>query len=196
MKFDKKGLIPVIIQDINSKEVLMLGYMNREAYELTLETKRVWFYSRSRSKLWMKGETSGNYLNMINMQLDCDKDAILIQVRPNGSTCHTGKVSCFYNKVHGKKEEDIIDYLEKLIKDRIKTRTENSYIAKLINAGFDRSVQKFGEEAVETIIAFKNDAKEEMVNEGADLFFHFLVMIQQKGLDFSNITSELQRRVK
>jgi phosphoribosyl-ATP pyrophosphohydrolase/phosphoribosyl-AMP cyclohydrolase len=196
MKYDNEGLIPAIIQDDDSKEVVMLGYMNKESYELTIMTKRVWFYSRSRKKLWMKGETSKNILKVISIDLDCDKDTLLISVNPSGPTCHTGEISCFHNNVLGYKSIDYLKKLEHVIKSRIEQREEGSYTLKLMDSGLDRIVQKFGEEAVETIIAFKNSDKEKMVGEATDLMYHFLVMLFAKELSLSDINKELSVRAK
>src|SRR6056297_145964 len=165
--FDKQnGLVPTIIQDNETKQVLMLGYMNAEALEKTQKTKRVTFYSRSRQKIWVKGETSGNYLSVVDIQIDCDNDTLLIFANPQGPTCHTGSYSCF-NTPH----EEVLAFLpqlQNLIDQRKKEMPENSYTTKLFNKGIDTIAQKVGEEAVETVIEAKNNNDKLLLNESAD----------------------------
>lgn len=186
------GLVPAIIVDAFNKQVLMLGFMNEEALTQTLEKKKVVFFSRTKNKLWLKGETSQNYLNVINIQLDCDDDTLLIYAKPEGPTCHTGSYSCFSEV----RESDFpfLEYLFKLIKQRKVELPEKSYTTSLFKRGSDRIIQKVGEEAVETVIAAKNKDKEEIVNETSDLIFHLLVMLVDQGIEFSEIVSNLQGR--
>lgn len=183
------GLVPAIVQDADTRAVLMLGYMNREAVELTQRTGSVTFFSRSRQDLWVKGETSGNYLTLVSMTADCDSDAILISARPTGPTCHTGTTSCF-----GEPSNDIIAELESVIADRRENPAENSYVSSLFAKGINKIAQKVGEEAVETVIAAKDDDPDSFRAEAADLFFHYLILLNAKGLSLSDVTKELKGR--
>ncbi|SRR6056297_2903831 len=194
MKFNNKGLIPAIIQDDETGSVLMLGYMNQESYNKTLETKQVWFYSRSRQKLWHKGETSGNFLDVKTITLDCDKDAFLITVKPHGNTCHTGEYSCFFNKVLGDNKlfSQLIE-LEKVIKSRKKNLPKESYTTTLFTSGLDRIAQKVGEEAIEVVIASRKE-KAELVDEISDLVYHLLVLMREKDIDLAQIYHNLFTR--
>jgi len=192
---DKDGLIPAIIQDAVTKNVLMLGYMNREAYKTTLETKKVTFYSRSRKKLWTKGEESGNFLNLVEMKEDCDQDTLLVSVHPQGPTCHTGTDTCW-----GEENETHFGFLteleETIDQRRREADTEKSYVASLFKKGINKIAQKVGEEAVETVIEAKDDNDELFLNESADLLFHYLILLQAKGFRLKDIERVLQKRSK
>ena len=186
------GLVPAIIQDVETKNVLMLGYMNKEALDLTLESKKVHFFSRSKNRIWMKGEESGNFLNLISLKPDCDNDSILIKVKPMGPTCHKGDDTCWGEK----NELNYIDYIQDLIDDRILNLDKNSYTSNLVSKGIDKIAQKVGEEAVETIIEAKNSDKSKFLNESADLFFHLLILLKYKKFNFEDIVNILKTRVK
>lgn len=187
------GLIPAIIQDAVTNKVLMLGYMNLEAYQKTLAEKRVTFFSRSKNALWTKGETSGNYLNVINVYEDCDKDTLLIKVNPAGPVCHTGADTCF-------NEENSANYflyaLEKIIQNRIDENKDDSYTVKLIKSGKNKIAQKVGEEAVETIIEALNGNNERFKEETADLLYHLLVLLADQKTTLKNISDILEKRHK
>lgn len=194
-----KGLIPAIIVDIHSKDVLMLAYMNEEAYQKTLETKETWFYSRSRQSLWNKGATSGNRQKVQSIQFDCDADTLLIYVEPTGPACHTGKTSCFYRTVPGfsepnEKETDIFNKMMTEINDRKVNALENSYTNYLLSKGIDKIGKKVIEEAGEVIIAAKNDDFKEMISECSDLFYHIFVLMAEKNISLSEIEEELKNR--
>jgi phosphoribosyl-ATP pyrophosphohydrolase/phosphoribosyl-AMP cyclohydrolase len=194
MKFNKDGLIPAIIQDDKTGSVLMLGYMNQEAYDKTIETKQVWFYSRSRQKLWHKGETSGNFLDVKTITLDCDKDALLVTANPQGNTCHTGEYSCFHNNVLGDNQLfRELTKLEEIIQGRKANLPDQSYTTSLFNSGLDRIAQKVGEEAVEVIIASKGE-RVQLVDEISDLVYHLLVLMREKDIDLSEIYYNLYIR--
>ena len=192
--FDKNsvGLVPAIIQDEETKNVLMLGYMNKEALDLTLEFKKVHFFSRSKNRIWMKGEESGNFLNLISLKPDCDNDSILIKVKPQGPTCHKGDDTCWGEK----NELNYIDYIQDLIDDRILNSDKKSYISNLVSKGIDKIAQKVGEEATETIIEAKNRDESRFLNESADLFFHFLILLKYKKFNFEDIVNILKSRIK
>ena len=191
--FEKlNGLVPAIIIDQNTKQVLMLGFMNREALSETIKEQKVVFFSRSKNRLWLKGETSKNYLNVVSINTDCDNDTLLIYAKPDGPTCHTGSYSCFAEV--DKNNIQFLDYLFKLVKQRKIDLPENSYTTSLFNRGSDRIIQKVGEEAIETVIAAKNKDKEEIINEASDLLFHMFVMFADQGIEFSEIISNLQKR--
>ena len=187
-----KGLIPAIIQDAATLQVLMLGYMNQEAYEKTLAEKRVTFFSRSKNRLWTKGETSENYLDVVRVQIDCDQDTILIQVNPQGPTCHTGADTCFGNS--NVDNAAWLDYLKHVIRSRKNESAESSYTASLFQKGTHKVAQKVGEEAVELVIEalMKND--ELFKGEAADLIFHFLVLLEDRGIGLEEIVALLQKR--
>jgi len=186
-------LIPAIIQDDETKSVLMLGYMNKDSIDKTKKTKKVTFYSRSKKRLWTKGEESGNYLNFISMKIDCDNDTLLIKAKPYGPTCHEGFDTCW-------KENNYISYgflsdLEKVIEDRYNDiNNKKSYISSLFKEGINKIAQKVGEEAVETIIEVKNNEKERFLNESADLLFHLLILLKAKGVKFDDVISVLKSR--
>ena len=190
--FDKNsvGLVPAIIQDFETKNVLMLGYMNKEAFDLTLESKKVHFFSRSKNRIWMKGEESGNFLNLISLKPDCDNDSLLLKVKPQGPTCHKGDDTCWGEK----NDQNFLNTLEKIIADRISNPSDKSYISNLFKKGIDKIAQKVGEEATEVIIASKNENEKELIYESADLLFHFLLLLQKKNLRFKDVVSELERR--
>lgn len=194
MKYNENGLIPAIIQDSRTKEVLMLGYMNETSFNQTLETHLVTFFSRSRNEIWVKGATSGNYLEMINWSLDCDEDTLLIQAKPKGPTCHTGTTSCF-----GEAEPTSFDTLSKLIDtidERFTTPKEGSYIQSLIEKGLPKIAQKVGEEGVEIVIEAMRNEPQLFKEEAADLLFHYLVLLRAKEVSLDEILSVLRERVK
>lgn len=196
LKFDEKGLIPAIVQNVYTKKVLMLAYMNEESLGKTLETKTTWFYSRSRKKLWNKGETSGNYQIVKKISLDCDQDTLLIEVDPLGNACHTGAESCFFNKVFEDEnkennKEKILEKLYERIKDRKENPLEGSYTNYLFEKGIDKILKKVGEEASEVIIGAKNDNKDEIIYEVSDLIYHLLVLLIDKNIEIDDIKMEL-----
>jgi phosphoribosyl-ATP pyrophosphohydrolase/phosphoribosyl-AMP cyclohydrolase len=187
VRFDAAGLTPAIVQDATTGRVLMLGYMNAEALQRTLETGTVWFWSRSRGRLWMKGETSGNTLTLEEIRPDCDGDALLVQARPAGPTCHTGEVSCFYRDLAGERHEeapgpDVLASVWETLQRRRQEMPEGSYTTYLLRQGVDKIGKKIGEEAAEVIIAAKNGEPAPLANELADLFYHALVMLLACGL--------------
>ncbi|MUV02813.1 bifunctional phosphoribosyl-AMP cyclohydrolase/phosphoribosyl-ATP diphosphatase HisIE [Flavobacterium rakeshii] len=186
------GLIPVIIQNATTQQVLMLGYMNEEAFTKTKLEKRVTFYSRSRNELWTKGETSGNYLNVVSMSLDCDNDTILIQAKPAGPTCHTGTTTCFGEP----NSKGFLYQLEETISERIESDSDTSYTNTLFKRGINKVAQKVGEEAVELIIEAKDDNEELFKNEAADLLYHFLILLKAKSLNLTDIEKVLEARSK
>ena len=192
-KFSSDGLIPTVIQDSRTREVLTVAYMNREALRLTIEHGQTYLWSRSRNQLWHKGETSGNFQNVRSIQLDCDNDAVLIAVEPQCPACHTGAYSCF-GVLPG--FTGSLEALYELIARRRDQRPEGSYTTKLFNMGLDKIVQKVGEEAVETVIAAKNDSKERIVEETSDLLYHLLVMLAEKDITLEDIQQELSKRKK
>ncbi|MCL2327998.1 MAG: bifunctional phosphoribosyl-AMP cyclohydrolase/phosphoribosyl-ATP diphosphatase HisIE [Bacteroidetes bacterium] len=188
------GLIPAIIQDAHTQKVLMLGFMNQEAFEKTEQTKKVTFYSRTRKTLWTKGETSGNFLHVVSMADDCDNDTLLIKVRPDGPTCHTGDDTCFSEK--NSNATDFLIQLENVIKARKQTPVEGSYTNKLFDKGVNKIAQKVGEEAVELVIEAKDNNEELFLGEAADLMFHYLVLLTQKGYALSDVVAVLEKRHK
>jgi len=198
LDFEKgDGLIPAIIQDAETFQVLMLGYMNKEALETTLEEERVTFYSRSKGRLWTKGETSGNHLDVIDIQKDCDDDTLLILANPHGPTCHTGKKSCFHQKTFKPKQKlAFLNDLEELIISRQKEMPDDSYTTYLFEKGVDKIAQKVGEEAVETVIEAKNESTKNFVGEVADLIFHLMVLLVEKGVSLKKIIEKLKKRHK
>jgi phosphoribosyl-ATP pyrophosphohydrolase/phosphoribosyl-AMP cyclohydrolase len=195
MKIDFKkgdGLVPAIVQDVNTGAVLMLGYMNEESIRITNETQKVTFYSRSKQRIWTKGEVSGNVLNFVEMHVDCDNDTLLIQAIPTGPVCHKGTDTCFpFSSSKG-----FVYKLDKQIQDYKQSPSEDSYTSSLFESGLDRVVQKVGEEAIELVIAAKNNENERVVSEGADLIYHMLVLLAEKGLSWSDIETELSERSK
>ena len=189
------GLIPAIIQDSETKAVLMLGYMNAEAYQKTIDTQKITFFSRSKQRLWTKGEESGHFLNLVSIKNDCDGDTFLIQAKPVGPTCHTGADTCWQEE--NKMEYGFISHLE----DTIKTRRENadsekSYVASLFKLGINKIAQKVGEEAIEVVIEAKDDNAELFLGESADLLFHYLILLQAKGFELKDVISVLKSRQK
>ncbi len=193
LNFEKlNGLIPAVIVDNSSSQVLMLGFMNKESLEKTLETNLVTFYSRTKKALWTKGETSGNYLNLVNIFPDCDNDTLLIYAEPEGPTCHTGNYSCF--NINNTRSLNFLNELFDLIKERKEKLPENSYTTKLFKEGANRIIQKVGEEAIETVIAAKNKDKNEIINETSDLIYHLFVMLADLDIDFSEIVDNLKKR--
>lgn len=221
LKFRENGLIPAIIQDAKSGEVLMMAYMNRESLEKTLSTGKTWFWSRSRQKLWQKGETSGHYQVVREVTADCDKDALLIRVEQQGpGACHEGYRSCFHNKIqqqeeagasgedariqqeqafdpeviYGKRSPRILHELYDVLLDRRHNPKEGSYTSYLFSQGLDKILKKIGEEAAEVIIAAKNEGNGELVYELADLFYHILVLLAEKGVDPGKVFAELKSR--
>ena len=186
------GLIPVIIQNNETQQVLMLGYMNEEALQKTQEEKVVTFFSRSKNRLWTKGETSGNFLKVVSIKEDCDQDALLIQVIPNGPTCHNGTTSCFATEP----QISFLNELENVIENRISNPSSESYVASLFQKGINKMAQKVGEEAVELVIEAKDDNQDLFIGEAADLLFHYLILLQAKNLKLNDIEQELMRRMK
>jgi phosphoribosyl-ATP pyrophosphohydrolase/phosphoribosyl-AMP cyclohydrolase len=193
LNFEKlNGLIPAVVVDKNTDLVLMLGFMNNKSLEKTIDTKLVTFFSRTRNELWTKGETSGNFLKLVEIKPDCDSDSLLIYAEPEGNTCHTGNYSCFnLNKTDSIK---FLQHLSEIIKERKQNLPENSYTANLIKEGENRIIQKVGEEAVEALIAAKNNNREEIINEVSDLFYHLLVMLEEKKIELSDVVTNLQKR--
>jgi phosphoribosyl-ATP pyrophosphohydrolase/phosphoribosyl-AMP cyclohydrolase len=184
------GLIPVIIQNNINNNVLMLGYMNEEAFEKTQRENRVTFFSRSKQRLWTKGETSGNFLNVVSMQLDCDSDTLLVKVIPAGPTCHTGTTTCFGEPT----SKGFIYELEQTIDQRISDDDLNSYTNKLFKRGINKVAQKVGEEAVEVVIEAKDDNRDLFLNESADLLYHLLILLRAKNATLSDVEAVLQGR--
>lgn len=204
IKFDAQGLIPAIVQDATTKEVLTLAYMNRTSLEKSIESRETWFYSRSRQELWHKGATSGNTQTIVEMKLDCDRDAIVVLVKPAGPACHTGAISCFSEGILKeeatvKKEANLSDYqilmdLENIIDQRATERPEGAYTTYLFEEGVDKILKKVGEEAAEVIIAAKNRNQDELKWEASDLLYHLLVLLREQELPFSEILNVLQER--
>jgi phosphoribosyl-ATP pyrophosphohydrolase/phosphoribosyl-AMP cyclohydrolase len=190
-----EGLVPAIIQDATSKNVLMLGYMNLEAFEKTQITKKVTFFSRTKNRLWTKGEESGNFLNLVDLKLDCDNDTLLIFVNPLGPTCHTGSDTCWNDS--NTESYGFISKLEETIENRIENAdASNSYVASLFKKGINKVAQKVGEEAVEVIIEAKDTNDELFLNESADLLFHYLLLLQAKGFKMNDVVDVLKGREK
>ena len=195
MDFTKNNLIPAIIQDAETNAVLMLGYMNEESYNKTLETKKVTFFSRSKNRLWTKGEESGNFLNLIDIKNDCDGDTFLIRVKPEGPTCHTGADTCWQEK-----NDTNLSFISKL-ESTIQNRKENaasdkSYVASLFEKGINKIAQKVGEEAIEVVIEAKDSNDDLFLSESADLLFHYLILLQAKGFKFNDVIDVLKSREK
>lgn len=189
------GLIPAIIQDSETKNVLMLGYMNEEAYQKTIETQKVTFYSRTKKRLWTKGEESGNFLHLKSIKNDCDNDTLLILVQPEGPTCHTGADTCWQEE--NKQDYGFISNLENTIKSRRENAdSEKSYVASLFKLGINKIAQKVGEEAVEVVIEAKDDNNDLFLSESADLLFHYLILLQAKGFQLNDVVDVLKNRQK
>ncbi len=194
IKFNLEGLIPAIIQDANTKNVLMLGYMNQESFDKTIKTNKVTFYSRSKQRLWTKGEESRNFLRLVSIKNDCDDDTLLITVLPDGPTCHKGTDTCWSEENNG--EYGFLSDLEDIIENRIENPNESSYIASLFKRGINKIAQKVGEEAVEVIIEAKDNNDHLFLDESADLLFHYLILLQAKGHKLSDIAEVLRSRQK
>ncbi len=188
------GLVPAVVQDAETNVVLMVGFMNQEAYEKTLSTKKATFWSRSRNKLWTKGETSKNYLNVVEVLIDCDQDTILVKARPDGPTCHTGDDTCFKEKNEPKM--NFLYYLENVIQNRKKEPVEGSYTNHLFNKGVNKIAQKVGEEAVELVIEAKDNNADLFLGEAADLMYHYLVLLVQKDFSLDDVLAVLEKRHK
>lgn len=208
IKFEQ-GLIPAIVQDVSSKEVLMMAYMNREALEKTVSTGETWFYSRSRGRLWRKGETSGNVQKVTEIRYDCDEDTLLVLVEAAGPACHTGHNSCFYrnlqgveieprrfdpDEVYGSESGAILNELQEVIRGRYKERPDGSYTTYLFNQGIDKILKKVGEESAEVIIAAKNPDQGELIYEISDLVYHLLVLMVEKDVRLADVFKELRGR--
>ena len=190
-KFPDK-LIPVIVQDASTNKVLMLGYMNDEAYNQTIINQKITFYSRSKKRLWEKGETSGNYLFVKEILLDCDNDCLLIKANPAGPVCHTGADTCFNETNEG----NFLNQLEKIIESRKETKQQGSYVNSLFEKGINKIAQKVGEEAVELVIESKDNNDELFINEAADLLFHYLILLNAKGKSLNDVEQTLKLRHK
>ncbi len=192
--FEKSnGLVPAIIQDADTQKVLMLGYMNKEAYEKTMSTKQVTFYSRSRKCLWTKGETSGNFLDLVSIKCDCDNDTLLVEVHPHGPTCHTGTDTC-WGETNEANPLLFLTELQDFINKRHEEMPEGSYTTSLFKDGLNRMAQKVGEEALEAVIEAVNGTNERLVYEGADMLYHLIVLLTSKGMRIEELAKELQVR--
>ena len=206
LKTDENGLVPAVVQNFRTGKVLMLGYMNEEAFNDTLRTGKVCFYSRSRKTQWLKGETSGNYLNLREMHADCDYDTLLVKADPDGPTCHTGAESCFFRDVVVSEEDesaeilfelqDVIEGRKEGVKslEKMPTKYEGSYTQYLFIEGIDKICKKIGEESAETIVAAKNDDKEEIINEASDLVYHLMVLLSDREVRIEDIFVNLNKR--
>ena len=192
--FEKSGgLVPAIVQDADTRNVLMLGYMNEEAYRKTIETKKVTFFSRSRQKLWTKGETSGNFLNLVSIKSDCDNDTLLVRVHPDGPACHKGTDTCWGEK-NEKNSLLFLSELQNFIEKRHEEMPEGSYTTSLFKDGLNRMAQKVGEEALETVIEAVNGTDDRLIYEASDMFYHLIVLLTGKGLRIEDIARELTER--
>ncbi len=192
IKFDERGLVPAIVQNAKTREVLTLAYMNAESLARTIETSETWFWSRSRNELWHKGETSGNTQHVVSLALDCDRDAIIVLVDPAGPACHTGAVSCF--ETPAVQNESLLTRLYELIQSRERERPAGSYTTYLFEEGLDKILKKLGEESAETIIAAKNDDRARLVSEVSDLVYHLLVLLVTRGVTLEEVANELEQR--
>jgi len=191
---NKDGLIPAIIQDNKTSKVLMLGYLNKESLSLTLSSETVYFYSRTKQRIWKKGEESGNELKFVSIKEDCDNDTVLIKVNPLGPVCHTGEDTCFNEE---NQSIDFIDEIESVIEDRKNNPIDSSYVSSLFKKGTNKIAQKVGEEAIELVIESKDDDNERLfLNEGADLLFHYLILLQEKGYKLNDVLNVLKLRNK
>jgi len=188
------GLVPVIIQDSVTRNVLMLGYMNEEAYNKTKEAGKVTFFSRTKNRLWTKGETTGNFLHVVDIKLDCDQDTLLIKVKPDGPTCHTGDDTCWSEKNEGR--TFFLEKLQEVIRDRKNNPTDQSYTASLFKKGINKIAQKVGEEAVEIVIEAKDNNDDLFKGEAADLLFHYLILLEAKGFQLDDVIKVLEARHK
>jgi phosphoribosyl-ATP pyrophosphohydrolase/phosphoribosyl-AMP cyclohydrolase len=207
IRFDERGLVPAVVQDADTREVLTLAYMNTESLERTIETKETWFWSRSRSSLWHKGETSGHTQRVTDILVDCDRDSLTVLVSPKGPACHTGERSCFHQRLQDTEDSSekpekktelglVLDDLYGLVVLRKQDRPKDSYTTYLFDQGLDKILKKVGEEASETIIAAKNDDRDALVKETADLFYHLIVLMVERGLTLEQIGAELVSRGK
>ena len=202
VKFDERGLAPVVVQDAHTRGVLMLAYVNAESLKRTLETGETWFWSRSRAQLWHKGETSGNTQRVADVLLDCDGDALVVRVEPAGPACHTGQTSCFHNVIQAAGEAqqnagdlgEVLSALYALVENRRRERPEGSYTAYLFDQGLDKILKKIGEESSETIIAAKNEDRGALAKESCDLLYHLIVLLVERGVTLSDVREELVRR--
>lgn len=204
VKFDERGLVPAIVQDAQTRRVLMLAYMNAESLSRMIETGETWFWSRSRSSLWHKGETSGNTQRVIEARLDCDSDTVLLVVEPQGPACHTGKTSCFDDDIgQGSREQvplsypelcDVLSSLYALVESRKQQRPEGSYTTYLFDQGLDKILKKLGEESTETIIAAKNEDPTALVKETSDLLYHLIVLLVDRAVTLEEVRDELLAR--
>ena len=197
LNYDDKGLIPVIVQHAITREVLTLAYMNEESYNKTVETKETWFFSRSRQELWHKGVTSGNTQKVVSIRTDCDSDALVVEVLPNGPACHTGEETCFHKTLEKFDETvgyNVVTSLINTIKERQESTPEGAYTTYLFEKGVDKICKKVGEESAEVIIASKNDDAEELKWEAADLIYHLLVLLQNQKVNFYDLLQVLQKR--
>lgn len=194
LKFDDQGLIPVIVQDAETNEVLTLAYMNQESYELTLKDQLMTFYSRSRKELWRKGETSGNYQHLVSLKLDCDQDALVAKVKKDGPACHTGAESCFNETLFGEDAQATIDTLYELVKGRKEAPQEGSYTSYLFEKGVEKILKKVGEESTEVVIGAMKEDRGETVYEISDLAYHVLVLMVEMGIDLAEVRQELANR--
>ena len=185
------GLVPAIIQDQKTSKVLMLGYMNQASFDATMDSTRITFYSRSKQRLWTKGEESGNFLELKSVSLDCDQDALLFKVNPLGPVCHTGADTCWDEKNHS---DDFLQYLEDIIELRKNGSDENSYVKSLLARGINKVAQKVGEEAVELVIEAKDQDNDKFINEAADLMFHYLLLLNTKGFSLQDVKDILKKR--
>ncbi|AEH51110.1 bifunctional phosphoribosyl-AMP cyclohydrolase/phosphoribosyl-ATP diphosphatase HisIE [Pseudothermotoga thermarum] len=197
IKFDEKGLVPVVVQDFHSKQVLMVAYMNSESLNLTLQTGYMYYFSRSRNQIWKKGETSGNYQILKCLKVDCDKDALLAQVEQIGNACHTGNKSCFFTTLYGEEsKDDVLKRLMEIIEDRKNNPKEGSYTVYLLKSGLDKILKKIGEESSEVIIAAKNEEKDQVVWEVSDLVYHLSVLLSYLQITWDDIFEHLKSRMK
>jgi phosphoribosyl-ATP pyrophosphohydrolase/phosphoribosyl-AMP cyclohydrolase len=198
IKFDERGLIPVVVQNAQTKEVLTVAYMNLESLEKTIETNQTWFFSRSRQELWNKGATSGNTQQVVAIRADCDEDSLVVEVLPKGPACHTGEVSCFHKEIVAPVQPvgsfGILANLVQVIQDREKSMPEGAYTTYLFEKGVDKIGKKIGEEATEVVIAAKNRDAEELQWEAADLLYHLLVLLQEQKVDLYDVLEVLQKR--
>ncbi len=192
VNYNKNGLVPAIVQDAQTKTVLMLGYMNKEALEITQKSKRVTFFSRSKNRIWTKGEESGNFLNLKSLKIDCDGDTLLIKASPEGPTCHKGTDTCWEEK--NTQDFGFLSDLEQVISNRKHTPNDASYVSSLFEKGINKIAQKVGEEAVETVIEAKDQNDELFLEESADLLFHYLILLKAKGYCLSDIVNVLKSR--
>jgi phosphoribosyl-ATP pyrophosphohydrolase/phosphoribosyl-AMP cyclohydrolase len=202
VKFDERGLVPAVVQDSETRDVLMLAYMNAESLQRTLDTGQTWFWSRSRGELWHKGETSGNTQRVVDIVLDCDGDTLVIKVAPAGPACHTGETSCFHNVIQAASDShrgvgglgEVLSGLYSLVEERKQKRPQGSYTSYLFDQGLDKILKKVGEESAETMIAAKNEDRNELAKESCDLLYHLIVLLVERGVALNDVRDELVRR--